>query len=147
MYAMLLIVILLLCPLGAIARNLDGHAKNPELTQNSSYSKSETTEKKLFNVKMILRDKRLKVGNNNLDILLSDEKGNNVLDAIIRIFPFISDHGESTLIKPTVTEKGNGLYSVENVYITIEGHWVLKVYIRKDNSEDSALFDFPHVKR
>jgi hypothetical protein len=50
-------------------------------------------------------------------------------------------------VRPKVSEKGKGSYSVENVYIEMPGHWVLKVTITKDDKVDSVTFDFPDVKR
>jgi len=87
------------------------------------------------------------VGKNLAELVIRDEKGGHVEGALVRVLPQIYQHGESTLVRPKVSEKGKGRYSVENIYIEMPGHWVLKVTITKDGLEDSVLFDFPEVKR
>jgi hypothetical protein len=70
-----------------------------------------------------------------------------VKGALITILPRIYQHGESTVVRPRATEKGDGRYSAENIYIEMEGHWELRIRIRKDALEDTITFDFPEVKR
>jgi hypothetical protein len=50
------------------------------------------------------------------------------------------------LLKPDIREMGRGLYSVENVILVMRGHWELKMTIRKGETEDIVIFDFPDVK-
>jgi hypothetical protein len=108
---------------------------------------SQVSSKGLFKVEMSIPGKNLKVGKNNAEILIRDKDGKEVKGARVTALPLVYQHGESTLVKPRVTEKAGGRYAIENIYIEMPGHWVLKVTIRKDDKEDSATFDFPEVKR
>jgi hypothetical protein len=105
------------------------------------------TEKKLFTVEMRLSGKNLVVGQNSATLFLCDDQQNSVSGAEVRVLPVITAHGESTSLRPFVQEKSGGLYSVENLYIDMEGNWTVKVMIRKDEISDSVSFDFPGVKR
>jgi hypothetical protein len=110
-------------------------------------SLSQVSTKGLFEVKMSIPGESLRVGKNDVELMVLDKNGKDVIGARITVLPQIYQHGESTLVRPRVSEKGKGGYSVENVYIEMPGHWVLKVTISKDDKADSVTFDFPEVKR
>jgi hypothetical protein len=105
------------------------------------------TENNLFIVEIRLSGKNLLVGQNSAALFLFDDKRNSVSGAEVRILPVITAHGESTSLRPFVQEKSDGLYSVKNLYIDIEGNWTLKIMIRKGEISDNVSFDFPGVKR
>jgi hypothetical protein len=105
------------------------------------------TENNFFLVEIRLFGKNLVVGQNSAMLCLSDEKQNSVGGAEVRILPVITAHGESTSLRPFVQEKSDGLYSVENLYIDMEGNWTLKIMVRKGEISDNVSFDFPGVKR
>jgi hypothetical protein len=108
---------------------------------------SQVSTKGLFKVEMLIPGKNLKIGKNNAEILVRDKDGKEVKGARVTALPLVYRHGESTLIKPRVTEKTPGRYSIENIYIETPGHWELKITIRKGKNEDNVTFDFPEVKR
>jgi hypothetical protein len=54
--------------------------------------------------------------------------------------------GHGVMQQPVITERGGGLYSVDNIVLSMTGHWQLNVKVAKDGKEDSAVFDFPEVK-
>jgi hypothetical protein len=108
---------------------------------------SQVSAKGLFQVKMSIPGENLKVGKNVVELMVRDKNGKDVPGARVTVLPQIYQHGESTLVRPKVSEKGKGSYSAENVYIEMPGHWVLKVTITKDDKTDSVTFDFPEVKR
>ena len=108
---------------------------------------SQVSSKGLFQVEMSIPGKILKVGKNSAEILIRDKDGKVVKGARVTALPLIFQHGESTLLKPKVTEKTKGRYAIENIYIETPGHWVLKITIRKDDKADIVNFDFPEVKR
>ena len=108
---------------------------------------SQASTKGLFKVDLSLAGKNLRVGKNTAEILILDQNNKEVKGARVTALPLIYRHGESTLVKPRVTEKVEGRYSIEDIYIETPGHWVLKITIRKDDKEDSVSFDFPEVKR
>jgi hypothetical protein len=110
-------------------------------------SLSQMTDKKLFHVEVTVEGKNLAIGKNSADIVVKDTNGNPVTGAYIYVKPHVARHGESTFVKPLVTEKGEGLYNVKNIYLDTQGDWILKVRVRKGDKDDSATFDFPGVKR
>jgi hypothetical protein len=103
--------------------------------------------KGLFKVELSIPGENLKVGKNVGELMVRDKNGKDVSGARITVLPQIYQHGESTLIRPKVSEEGKGSYLVDNIYIEIPGHWILKVTITKDDKTDSVTFDFPDVKR
>jgi len=117
------------------------------LSRAAEKSLIQVSQKGAFKVEMVIEGQKLKVGKNLVELVIRDDKGNHVEGALIRVLPQIYQHGESTLVRPKVSEKGKGSYSAENVYIEMPGHWVLKVTITKDDKADSVTFDFPEVKR
>jgi len=122
-------------------------ANAQRLAQETKDTLSQVSLKGLFRVQISIVGKNLNVGKNNAEILVHDKDGIAVIGARVFALPHIFRHGESTLVKPTVTEKAKGRYAIENIYIEIPGHWVLKITIRKGDQEDTVNFDFPEVKR
>ena len=110
-------------------------------------SRIQLSKKRLYRVEMVIEGQKLKVGANRAELLIRDNEGKPVAGALVRILPLIYQHGESTLMKPRVTEKGKGHYQVENIYIEIEGHWLLKISMKIGDLEDEVVFDFPEVRR
>jgi hypothetical protein len=119
-----------------------GHAP-----KESGDSLSKTTDKNMFHLEVTVEGKNLAIGNNSADILVKDTNGKPVTGAYVYVKPHVARHGESTFVKPLVTEKGEGLYNVKNIYLDAQGDWILKVRVRKGDKDDSATFDFPGVKR
>ena len=107
----------------------------------------QVSKKGLYRVEMAIEGQKLKVGANRAELVIRDNEGKPVAGALVRILPLIYQHGESTLMKPRVTEKDKGHYQVENMFIEIEGHWVLKISMKKGALEDEVIFDFPEVKK
>jgi hypothetical protein len=132
-----------LCPWGSIITIL--FTLSATLVIGDSLSQVST--KGLFKVEISIAGKSLKVGKNNAEILISGKDGKVVEGARVTALPLIYQHGESTLVRPKVTEKAKGRYAIENIYIEIPGHWVLKITISKGGEEDSVTFDFPEIKR
>jgi hypothetical protein len=112
---------------------------------NSSLTKM--TEKGMFNVELRLEREKLSVGKNSADVTIRDKNDKPFTGARLTVRPHVARHGETSLIKPSVIEKSDGIYRVENIYIDTLGDWELKVTVRKDDAEDSVVFDFPNVKR
>jgi len=103
-----------------------------------------TTDKGLFHIKLSSKGELLTYGRNEVDILVTDNKGNGIESATIEITPWMPEHGHGSTWPPTVTEKGNGLYGAVIPLVMI-GHWELKFTIRKGDLEDITVFDFPNV--
>jgi len=103
-----------------------------------------TTDKGLFHIKLSSKGELLIYGRNEVDIYVTDNKGNRIEGATIEITPWMPEHGHGSTWPPTVTEKGKGLYRAVIPLIMI-GHWELKFRIRKGDLEDITVFDFPNV--
>jgi len=108
---------------------------------------TKTTEKGMFTVELNLEREKLSVGKNTADVTIRDNHKKAVTGARLTIRPHVARHGETSIIRPSVTEKGDGIYHVENIYIDMLGDWELKVTVRKDDTEDSVVFDFPGVQK
>src|SRR4030042_487423 len=107
----------------------------------------QVSKKGLYRVEMAIEGQKLKVGANRAELVIRDNEGKPVVGALVRVLPLLYQHGESTLMKPRVTEKDKGHYQVENIFIEIEGHWVLKISMKIGVVEDEVVFDFPEVRR
>jgi hypothetical protein len=103
------------------------------------------TEKGKYIVEMVIKDKELKLGNNSIDILIRDSDGKGVEGLAITIQPWMPDMGHGIDIQPIIYEKGSGKYTLDNVYISMSGHWELRIDIARQGIKDHAVFDFANI--
>jgi FtsP/CotA-like multicopper oxidase with cupredoxin domain len=122
-----------------------GH-KHGKFTQHLADSKLIVTEKGLFSVEMDIPDKRLKVGVNSIHLIIHENRDRDVQGAKITVTPWMPEMGHGVFSPLTVTEKGNGLYTVENIVLVMGGHWEFRVHIKWGEEEDNVVFDFPYVR-
>jgi FtsP/CotA-like multicopper oxidase with cupredoxin domain len=104
------------------------------------------TEKGLFNVGMAIHEKRLRVGVNTFSLVIQDKREKEVTGAKITITPWMPEMGHGVFEPPVVVEKGNGLYAVENIILVMGGHWEIRINVKKGDTEDTVVFDFPHIR-
>jgi hypothetical protein len=129
-----------------------GFAVHTDQPNSDSYTKHyeqslfKVTEKGLFSVEMVIKEKELKVGVNTLDIIVHDNNSKDVVSAIVTVVPWMPEMGHGVFEKPVVRERGGGLYSVENIILIMGGRWELRIKIGKGAVEDTVTFDFPDVK-
>ena len=129
-----------------------GFGLHTEQPSSGSYTKHyeqslfKVTEKGLFSVEMIIKEKELKVGVNTLDIIVHDKNDKDVAGAIVTVTPWMPEMGHGVFEKPTVMERGGRLYSIENIILIMGGRWELRIKITKGDIEDTVTFDFPDVK-
>jgi hypothetical protein len=128
---------------GMAAEHPPGEVK---VTKRFADSLAKMTDNNLYNLEMVIPAKHLQMGVNNVEIIVHDAAGSDVSQAELTITPWMPDKGRGVMQKPVVTERGDGLYSVENIVLSMTGHWQLRVNVAKDDKEDSAVFDFPEVK-
>lgn len=136
-------IIVLLCPLSALAAV--GHHGAEGFTQHYANSLFQVTEKGLYSVEMLVLGGELMIGKNSLDIIVHDAGDADVMGADIAVVPWMPEMGHGVKEKPAITERGGGLYSVENVEITMPGLWEVRVKIDRGGQEDLAVFAFPDV--
>jgi plastocyanin len=115
-------------------------------TQHLPGTKLLVTEKGLFSVEMDIPDKRLLVGVNSIRLIIHEERDRDVRGANITVTPWMPEMGHGVFSPLKVTEKGNGLYEVEDIVLVMGGHWEFRILIKSGDVEDSVVFDFPYVK-
>jgi len=145
MRAAILLVSVLLFPFTTFAHHTDlpDSATHTKHYENSLFK---MTEKGLFSVEMVIKEKELKVGVNTLEMIVHDKDDKDVVGAEITVAPWMPEMGHGVFEKPVVQERGGGLYSVDNIILIMGGHWELRMKIRKGAMEDTVSFDFPDVK-
>ena len=115
-------------------------------TQHLADSKLLVTEKGLFSVEMEIPDKRLEVGINTINLIVHEQRDRDVTGAELTVTPWMPEMGHGVFSPLKVTEKGNGLYTVEDIALVMGGHWEFRVHIKWGSQEDNVVFDFPYVK-
>ncbi len=146
MRTFLLVAAAVLFPFVAFATH-QGDSETGQHTKHYEQSLFKMTENGLYSVEMVIKDKYLKVGVNTFDIIVHNKSDKDVVGAEIKVVPWMPEMGHGVFEKPVVKERGGGTYSVENVILIMEGHWQLRLRIKKNNVEDNVTFDFPDVKR
>jgi hypothetical protein len=119
--------------------------QKPEPTKHYKETILKKTEKGLFSVEMLIPERELMMGVNEVDVIVHDRKDKDVPGAEITVTPWMPEMGHGVLQEPVVLERGGGLYSVKNIVLIMTGHWELRIKISKDGAEDKAVFDFPGV--
>lgn len=120
--------------------------RHDNFTKHLADSAMLVTDKRLFSVEMSVHDKQLLVGINSIDLIIHDRQDRDVEGAEITFTPWMPEMGHGAFTEPVLTEKGRGLYTVENIVLVMGGHWEFRIYIKSNGEEDSAVFDFPYVK-
>jgi FtsP/CotA-like multicopper oxidase with cupredoxin domain len=115
-------------------------------TQHLADSKLLVTDKGLFSVEMEIPAKRLLVGVNTVNIILHDNRDRDMRGAEVTVTPWMPEMGHGVFSPLKVTEKGNGLYAVEDVVLVMGGHWEIRINVKWADLEDNVVFDFPYVR-
>lgn len=124
----------------------DHEHKHGKFTQHLADSKLIVTEKGLFSVEMDIPDKRLKVGVNTINLIIHENRDRDVERATVTVTPWMPEMGHGVFSPLTVTERGRGLYTVENIVLVMGGHWEFRIHIKWGETEDDVVFDFPYIK-
>jgi len=122
-----------------------GH-EDAKVTKHFDDSMTKLTDNNLYSLELVIPGKHLKMGVNTVEIIVHHSTGGDVAQADLTVTPWMPSMGHGVMEKPVVTERGGGLYSVENVVLSMTGHWQLQVKVAKDDKVDTAVFDFPEVK-
>jgi len=145
MRAAIVFLLALLFPSLGFAHHTDPPSAG-SYTKHYEQSLFKVTEKGLFSVEMVIKEKELKVGVNTLDIIVHDKNDKDVAGAAVTVTPWMPEMGHGVFEQPVVTERGGGLYSIENIILIMGGRWELRIKIKREDVEDSVTFDFPDVK-
>lgn len=132
---------------GAMEEMTESHGHGDvKVTKHFDESLTILTDKNLFSLEMVVPAKQLSMGVNTVEIIVHHASGGDVPQAELTVTPWMPSMGHGVMQKPVVTERGGGLYSVDNVVLSMTGHWQLQVKVAKDDKEDTAVFNFPEVK-
>ena len=125
----------------------EGHGHGDvKVTKHFDDSLTKLTDNNLYSLELVIPDEHLKMGVNTVEIIVHHSTGGDVAQADVTVTPWMPSMGHGVMEKPVVMERGGGLYSVENVVLSMTGHWQLQVKVAKDDKTDEAVFDFPEVK-
>lgn len=107
------------------------------------------TDKKLYSVELLFKAGKFSVGANSMDMVIHRDTADNpdVEHAQIVVTPWMPAHDHGVQSVPKITERGAGLYSVENLEASMEGDWQLRISIDSLHGKDSVLVDFPDVRK
>jgi hypothetical protein len=134
-------------PSGPMEGMAQGHGHGDvKVTKHFDESLTMLSDNNLFSLEMVVPGKQLSMGVNTVEIIVHHATGGDVPQAELTVTPWMTSMGHGVMQKPVVTERGGGLYSVDNVVLSMTGHWQLQVKIAKGDKEDTAVFDFPEVK-
>jgi hypothetical protein len=122
-----------------------GH-QDAKITRHYDDSLTKLTDNKLYSLEMVVPEKYLTMGVNTVEIIVHHATGGDVPQAQLTVTPWMPGMGHGVMEKPVVVERGGGLYTIDNVVLSMTGHWQLQVAVAKDGKEDTAVFDFPEVK-
>jgi hypothetical protein len=132
---------------GHMAGMTEGQShEDVRVTKHYDDSLSKLTDNNLYSLELVVPEKQLAMGVNTVEIIVHHAKGGDVPQAELTVTPWMPSMGHGAMQKPVVTERGGGLYSVDNIVFSMTGHWQLQVKVAKDGNEDTAVFDFPEVK-
>jgi len=125
----------------------EGHGHgDAKVTKHFDDSMTKLTDNNLYSLELVIPSKNLMMGVNTVEIIVHHATGGDVAQADVIVTPWMPSMGHGVMEKPVITERGGGLYSVDNVIFSMVGHWQLQVKVSKDGKEDSAVFEFPEIK-
>ena len=109
--------------LGTLLLLLAGSATGAEVKKHYKESVIAKGEKGVFTVEMIPPKEGLMMGVNSIELILHDAGGSDVPGAKITVTPWMPEHSHGVPVKPVVTDRGGGAYTVENILFTMTGWW------------------------
>ena len=122
-----------------------GQGRKLVFTKHFNESLFDITEKAAFSVEILLDEKEYKIGRDVIGIVIHNSRNQDVENASITVDYRNTDTGEPEAGGTVVKEKGNGLYTVSNLYLNKQGRRKLTITVRKNGVDDSAQFLFPDV--
>ena len=117
-----------------------------EMKRHFKESIVKSSQKKLFNVEVMVKGNELRPGTNKAELVVYDSSGNDVEGAVVTVEPLIQGQEDMAGGKATISDEGAGFYSADNIMVESGGKWALKITVSKDGVEDSAVIGFPEVK-
>lgn len=122
------------------------HGDDVHITKHYEGSLTTLTADKLYSLELVVPRNEVRMGVNSLELIVHHGVGGDTPGATVTVVPWMPSMGHGVMEKPVITERGGGVYTIDNVVFSMTGHWQLKVTVDKDGKADSALFDFKEVK-
>jgi hypothetical protein len=101
------------------------------------------TEKANFSVEILLDDKEYKIGKDVIGVVVHNAHDEDVSGAELTIEHINLDTGKSISQSVVVRDRGDGLYTVDNLDLVKEVNQKLTLKIKKNALEDSVQFTLP----
>lgn len=124
-------VVLIFIAVNCLAGNLETRSENGSFILRLEMNQRPLTTGKLVTATIALYEGHSKT---------------KVAGAQIEVVPWMTVHGHGSSKKTVVKEKGEGLYSVENIYFTMDGDWDILINVRKERIEDKAILTLTVIK-
>jgi hypothetical protein len=134
---------------GATHNSQDSEADQKPKQEKTRFTKhfNETlfqiSERGEFGVEILLDDKEYpKLGKNVKGLVIHDKHHEDVEGADLKIV-LLDSQGQDITGPLVVKEKGDGLYTVQNLDISKDSKGELRIRVRKKGIEDTAVFALP----
>lgn len=82
------------------------------------------------------------VGTNSLEAMLTDAESAPLLGATLAVVPWMPAHGHGSSVTPTVTEKGQGEYSISEIVYGMPGDWELRIDVSAGQLSDRFVLEY-----
>ena len=111
-------------------------------------SKQIDTEQGYYIVTIDFLTNPVKVGNNNMKLIINDKKSKKPVEKKLQIevVPWMPAHEHTTREIPVVNSKGRGNYLIENLNFSMPGDWEVYVKIIRGRKEDTAVLNVTVIK-
>ena len=101
----------------------EGHGHgDAKITKHFDDSLTKLTDKHKYSLELVIPDKNLMMGVNQVEIIVHHSTGGDVAQAEVTVTPWMPSMSHGVMEKPVITERGGGLYSVDNVIFSMVGH-------------------------
>ena len=117
-----------------------------DITRYFENSLFKMSDQEMYGVELMVSDKKLKEGENTIELAIHDRAGNDVEGAAIDLSYGVPADEYVAEAKPVITEQGGGFYTVENIIVSKGGDWEISIVIGKDLSKDRATFAISFVE-
>lgn len=116
-----------------------------KMTKHYDDSLFKVTKDGSFSVEVRIPEDGLEMGVNSIDLIVHSDKDKDVAGAAIKVSPWMPemDHGVGEV--PEISERGGGLYTVNNLMFSMTGTWELRIDITSGKVSDSIVITLPMV--
>lgn len=141
----LVMMLVLLAGNPAVASHEGGSAGGEKtlFTKHFQNTLFDITEHAAYSVEILLDDKEYKIGKDVVGIVVHDAHDGDVIGAELTFVLKDLVVVKNSALKPTVKDKGNGLYIVSGLDLHKEGNWELAITVKKGRIEDRVKFLLP----